>query len=160
MRLVHAYCSKCRAKAAPQNPEEPDRLRWRMPSGWTLVPQSNGVWGRHCPECGEKDRQTYLALLRSPDRMPVVLQAVLDFWRQYPEKQLTEVIALAAKLRKKPLAGLHDSDLAGVLRIWTVNESHREYLRKHELPSLDPWSIGSEAEAPATPRARRSAGDN
>jgi hypothetical protein len=86
--------------------------------------------------------------------MPFILQAVLDFWRQYPERQLGEVILLAARQRRKAVVALRDDDLAAVLRIWTVSDDHRDFLRENHLPSLDPWTISGEGPAPQlTPAA-------
>jgi hypothetical protein len=138
MSIAHAVCIGCGAKAAPSNPEEPDSLRWKLPRGWVLVPRPSGTWGRHCPGCDERDRQRQLAFARSTERMPLIIEAVLDFWRQYPERQLAEVIDLAAQLRRKPVCEVDDWDLAGVLRIWTLSDSERAYQEQEGLPNLDP----------------------
>jgi hypothetical protein len=154
MSIPHAYCIDCGIKAAPTNPEEPDPLRWRMPRGWVLVPQKSGNWGRRCCACNERERQRYLMFLRSSERMPLVLQTILDFWRQYPERQLCEVIALAAQLRRTDVAELNDCDLAAVLRIWTLSDADRAFEKRHGLSRIDPWS---EVAPPVEPQ-RRSAG--
>jgi hypothetical protein len=154
MKALCTYCIRCGAGTEPVKARDLNPLRWEMPPGWVLVQKESGEWGRHCPACNEEDRQRFLACLRSVDRMPLILKTVYAFWRQYPERQLGEVIALAAKLRRTNLTELSDSELAAVLRVWTLSESDRAYEQRHNLAPIEPWPDQRERHEEPAPALR------
>jgi len=129
MNPASAFCSDCGAVSAPANPEEPDTRRWQMPPGWVLVPHGSGVWARRCTGCEKRERERYQRFLQSPHRMSMVLAVLRDFWERFPERQLSEIVALAARLRHTPMHRLSDCDLAGVLHFWCITESDYELVR-------------------------------
>jgi hypothetical protein len=141
METLDHRCNRCGAEGRPSNPEEPNALRWKLSPGWILVQSRQGGWGRNCPRCADVARQRHLAYLRSPARMPLILDVLLQFWKQYPTRRLGEVIALAARMRRSELAQLDDLDLASALRAFTLEEPDRAFERAHGLEPIDPWSL-------------------
>jgi hypothetical protein len=135
-----AYCNECGASASPANPYDPNPLRWKLPSGWVLVRNQSGDWQRRCAGCEEQDRSRYRQYLRSPERMTLILGVLRRFWEQYPDRQIGEIIQLAARLRHTQVDELGDVDLAAVLRFWTLSDADREYENRNGLAAIDPWA--------------------
>lgn len=141
METLDDRCNRCGHKGEPSNPEEPNALRWKMPPGWILVQGREGGWGRNCPRCADVARERHLAYLRSPARMPLIIDALLGFWQRYPQRRFGEVIALAARMRRTEVHALDDLDLVSALSIFTVAEEDRAFERAHGLQPLDPWTL-------------------
>ncbi len=141
METVDDRCARCGEEGQPRNPEEPNVLRWQMPPGWILVQDRQGDWRRNCPRCAEVARARHLAYLRSPARMPLIIEALLAFWQRHPERRLGEVIALAARMRRTGVAALDDLDLVSTLSVFTTDEEDRAFERAHGLMPIDPWTL-------------------
>ncbi len=139
-REPRAQCVDCKLRVIPNNPEEPEPRRWRMPPGWVLLPRADGRWSRRCGGCDQRARERRRRRACSPERMPSILETLRRFWEQYPDRQLGEVLALAMRLRRVALTDISDADLAALLRFWTLTESDRELEEREGLLAIDPWS--------------------